>query len=255
MHTQCPHCQTIFRVTAAHLNIAQGHVRCSHCQHVFNASNYLQKQSPNQATLKSFQSFQIDDNQVVTDLSDLPEYDIPELLKEDIYEPPRGRTWRSFFFWGIMVILLAAMVTVQTMWFWQRDSLLQHPQIRPWLNRFCYTFLCRLPPTRNLGSFEMQNVIARIHPKIKDAIRFEAVFTNKALFPQPYPDVQLTFEDANSNPIAQRRFKPAEYLPHSPLKNEQMDSKASIHLKLDLIEMDKVIEEGEIASGYRFEFF
>lgn len=37
MFTQCPECQTTFRVTAAMLKAAQGRVRCGRCSNVFNA--------------------------------------------------------------------------------------------------------------------------------------------------------------------------------------------------------------------------
>ena len=36
MQTQCPHCDTRFRVTDAQLTIADGMVRCGICEHVFN---------------------------------------------------------------------------------------------------------------------------------------------------------------------------------------------------------------------------
>ncbi len=248
MHTQCPHCQTIFSVTAAHLNIAQGHVRCSHCRNIFNASNHLLKQVPNQTTPKQLQ---VDEKPTTTYQED----DVPELLQEDIYEPPRGRSWKSFFFLSFIVILLAATLAVQVIWFWQPDRILQDPQIRPWLDRFCYTLLCTLPTTRDLESFYMQNNIARVHPEVDKAIQFEATFVNSAFFPQPYPELQLTFEDFNGNPLAQRRFKPAKYLPQPPGKNQQMRPNASVHIKLDLADMDKVIEGDNIAAGYHFEFF
>ena len=248
MQTQCPHCQTIFRVTAAHLNVAQGHVRCSHCRNIFNATTQLIKQLSDDT---ASESFQIDtDNK-----SEFQEDDIPELLQEDIYEAPRGRSWKSFFFWGIMVILLSATFAGQAMWFWQRDQILQHPQIRFWLDRFCYSFLCTLPPTRDLKSFYMQEHVAQIHPDMKDVIQFEATFLNQAFFSQPYPDLQLTFEDSNNNPFAQRRFKPSEYLPVPPQKNQQMRPQASVHIRLELIDMNTIIEEDKVMEGYRFEFF
>lgn len=37
MQTQCPHCDTRFRVTESQVNIADGFVRCSVCKEVFNA--------------------------------------------------------------------------------------------------------------------------------------------------------------------------------------------------------------------------
>ncbi|WP_375740358.1 DUF3426 domain-containing protein [Pseudomonas boanensis] len=39
--TQCPHCQTSFRVSRAQLAVANGAVRCGACLHVFNAAQQL----------------------------------------------------------------------------------------------------------------------------------------------------------------------------------------------------------------------
>ncbi|BAN50829.1 DUF3426 domain-containing protein [Metapseudomonas resinovorans] len=39
--TQCPHCQTSFRVSRAQLAVAHGAVRCGACLHVFNAAQQL----------------------------------------------------------------------------------------------------------------------------------------------------------------------------------------------------------------------
>lgn len=39
--TQCPKCETTFRVSEAQLNVARGAVRCGSCLHVFRASDYF----------------------------------------------------------------------------------------------------------------------------------------------------------------------------------------------------------------------
>ncbi len=41
MYTQCPQCQTVFRVTATMLKAAKGRVRCGRCAHVFDALTFL----------------------------------------------------------------------------------------------------------------------------------------------------------------------------------------------------------------------
>lgn len=41
MFTQCPECQTTFRVTAAMVRAAQGRVRCGRCKTVFDAMTFL----------------------------------------------------------------------------------------------------------------------------------------------------------------------------------------------------------------------
>lgn len=43
--TQCPHCQTSFRVTHHQLGVARGVVRCGHCLQVFNAAKQLLEQN------------------------------------------------------------------------------------------------------------------------------------------------------------------------------------------------------------------
>jgi predicted Zn finger-like uncharacterized protein len=43
--TQCPHCQTSFRVTHQQLSVARGVVRCGNCLQVFNAAKQLLEQN------------------------------------------------------------------------------------------------------------------------------------------------------------------------------------------------------------------
>jgi predicted Zn finger-like uncharacterized protein len=49
LFTQCPQCQTVFRVTVAMLRAAQGRVRCGRCSHVFNALTFLIEQPASEA--------------------------------------------------------------------------------------------------------------------------------------------------------------------------------------------------------------
>ncbi len=43
--TQCPKCDTTFRITPSQLKIAKGAVRCGACLHVFRASDHFQKEA------------------------------------------------------------------------------------------------------------------------------------------------------------------------------------------------------------------
>lgn len=47
--TQCPHCQTSFRVNHAQLSVARGAVRCGACLQVFNAAKQLLEQRSSQS--------------------------------------------------------------------------------------------------------------------------------------------------------------------------------------------------------------
>lgn len=54
--TQCPHCQTSFRVSHAQLSVARGVVRCGACLQVFNAAKQLLEQRSNQTTAEQGQA-------------------------------------------------------------------------------------------------------------------------------------------------------------------------------------------------------
>ncbi len=43
MYTQCPHCQTLFRISAEQLTVAAGMARCCQCKSVFNAEGNLRE--------------------------------------------------------------------------------------------------------------------------------------------------------------------------------------------------------------------
>jgi len=48
MFTQCPKCDTAFRLTAAQLEQAGGNVRCGSCSHIFNALEVIEEQQAEQ---------------------------------------------------------------------------------------------------------------------------------------------------------------------------------------------------------------
>ena len=51
MQTQCPHCDTRFRVTETQVNAADGFVRCSVCEEVFNAFEVAEQHEHQQSLL------------------------------------------------------------------------------------------------------------------------------------------------------------------------------------------------------------
>lgn len=69
MLTQCPNCQTIFRVTAEILRVAEGQVRCGRCQRQFDALARLIEENEeedavaaaNEAAPKSPENFEVDE--------------------------------------------------------------------------------------------------------------------------------------------------------------------------------------------------
>jgi predicted Zn finger-like uncharacterized protein len=67
--TQCPHCQTSFRVSHAQLSIARGVVRCGACLQVFNAAKQLLEQRAGIVEAQALQARQPDPLAAVAPLS------------------------------------------------------------------------------------------------------------------------------------------------------------------------------------------
>ena len=67
MFTQCPECQTTFRVTAAMLKAAQGRVRCGRCNAVFDALAFLMESESTDASGES------GDDELVLENEDIPD--------------------------------------------------------------------------------------------------------------------------------------------------------------------------------------
>ncbi|MCP4708340.1 MAG: DUF3426 domain-containing protein [Planctomycetes bacterium] len=64
----------------------------------------------------------------------------------------------------------------------------------------------------------------------------DVIIKNQAQFTQPYPDVQLNFEDINGEPVAGRRFAPSEYISDKTIPLDSMPSDTPIHLTLEIEE-------------------
>lgn len=98
MFTQCPDCQTVFRVRAAQLRAASGRVRCSQCKHVFNALDVLYETPPSVETPepRHVDPEPFRDPNTPGDLFEdmsLTETGEFDLGRED--EAPRTRPWRE----------------------------------------------------------------------------------------------------------------------------------------------------------------
>lgn len=67
MHTQCPHCETKFRVTETQVNIAEGFVRCGVCKEVFNAFEVASQQDQQPSLLNDEFSPAVEQSDIETD--------------------------------------------------------------------------------------------------------------------------------------------------------------------------------------------
>lgn len=71
MQTQCPHCETKFRVTETQIHVADGFVRCGVCEEVFNAIEVASQQKHQPSLLSA--SHSEDHSTAVTEENEQPE--------------------------------------------------------------------------------------------------------------------------------------------------------------------------------------
>ncbi len=79
--TQCPHCQTSFRVSHAQLSVARGVVRCGACLQVFNAAKQLLEQHAGKDAVAP----------VAPPIEALSAEELPAIEPSAIVEPPTPR--------------------------------------------------------------------------------------------------------------------------------------------------------------------
>ncbi|MDA1073856.1 MAG: DUF3426 domain-containing protein [Proteobacteria bacterium] len=263
--TECPFCNTRFRVTDEQLNSARGKVRCGSCLKVFEGVAYLMGEASiepaGEPTLR-FRDARLDTYADVaaaleprTDFDGEPDEQAPDnrfadealgtldpVLFESV-EPQRSRWWM----W-LLALLAASALIIQIIW-WQREAFARDPVYRSYYLRLCEQLGCEVPVLKAVERINAQKVVVKSHPERPDALVVDAVIINLAEFPQPFPMVELTFTTINGTLVAGRRFKPGEYLA-GELKNETLMQPATpIRISLE------IRDPGEHAVNYFVKFY
>ena len=130
---------------------------------------------------------------------------------------------------GLLVVSLGAQYT-----YFHFHELSRLPQLRPALAQVCGLLGCELAPQSDVSRIVGTNLVVRSHPFEKNALVIDVILKNQAQFEQPYPVVQLNFEDVNGDPVASRRFLPEEYISDDALTGATMPPNTPIHLTLEI---------------------
>jgi hypothetical protein len=185
-------------------------------------------------------------------------FDIPEGLPE--IEPSKaidpfavqqktttGRG-RGRLLWGVGSLLLILLLGGQTAWY-QRESLMQHPQGKMLLEIACQIADCRLPQSRDPKLIKILNREIISHPTEEGALMLRLVLANQAAFDQPYPLIELSLYNTEEKLVARRNFRPREYLAADRDSTHLMPAGASEYIEMALE------DPGSSVTGFRFDFF
>ena len=251
MYVQCPNCDAVFRVGTRLLTQAEGMVRCGECAHVFNAMDTLLAVPPEPPPAPPGQ-IRLDEDTAPAGAhgkEGARPSDIPSIIADDLY-PHRHRrsgSLRGRLLWGFASLLLIAGLAAQYVYY-ELDTLYRYPALQTGLERFCELARCTLPERRDVSRMELVSRHVYSHPNIEDALVITSTVVNNAPFPQPFPVLAIRFSDLQGQPVAERRFRPHEYLGAPVPADRLMEPGVPVTLNLE------VVDPGDKALSFQFEF-
>jgi hypothetical protein len=224
------------------VTVAKGQLRCGECNTVFNATKSLSTTIP-----ASYQELEDAKGKTIIDVhEELMEAQVEERAVQStpitmsVKETPKTentqekvKTEKTPRFtkkisWPLIAILALATLLIFQVLYNSRHILLGAPLHEP-------------------EKIQMLNHNIFAHPNETGVLLISAQIENTAEHDQPYPVLELSLKDAQSNLIAFRRFMPKEYL--KDYSEEQLiPSKVPINLKL------KIKDPGSKATRFQFEF-
>lgn len=135
---------------------------------------------------------------------------------------------------GILVVGAAALLA-QYLYF-NIDVLGKQVTQRPWLEKFCQVAQCELPTLKDNSLIRSNDLVVRTHPSATGALLVSAVLVNDAPFQQPFPTLQLVFQDLQGAVVAKRSFAPNEYVRGELTGARRMPVRQPVRLELEILD-------------------
>lgn len=252
MYTRCPKCQTTFRITAAQLKARDGQVRCGRCQHIFRADTHLVD-----APVRKAKSAAVPRKRAPKKSPDSvasapqPRSAPPPVAITRPYEKtaplpllliPRTRTRLRYWLAGCS--LLGLLLLAQGLIFYGPAVTRQIPQLRSTVDLLCDRLPCRMLPGIDMARMDLVETEVAPHPRYDKALRVKATLVNRAAYPQPYPQLEVSLIDSQGRLVARRVYPPEEYLGKSENAQLGLPPQVAVKMRLD------ITSPGAQASGY-----
>ena len=239
MLTQCSHCRAVFRIRAAHLVVARGHVECGACGKGFFALDRLADEPASrtveEAPATAEPPLMLQSAPEEPALAGPARLDPPAVPNADANAAGKRRraAQRAERRWGDIARFLLLVFAAQVLWA-ARESLWQRfPTLVPPLRAQCAQWECaallKLPAPRVV----LLEEDLRDHPAREDALLWNATLHNAEISTAPWPALELRLERPDGTPVAVRRFAPRDYLGGAePPGDLEPDARASVTLEL-----------------------
>lgn len=282
--SQCPNCDTSFKVTESQLAAADGAVRCGACLEVFVASDYfVEAPIPDLFEQESEQGAEL----IAEDLPEAPqEVATPEVEDSgtpDVDAPPADPAQpidhdsleveppiapedinldsvsdrpldeivgnvadpiKRQRRWVFLATLAALLLALQYAWF-ERESLSANPNLRPYYLSVCNLMGCELKDYHDPARLYTTDLLVRSHPEDSQGLTVDAILRNEAAYRQRFPRLELAFSNIEGQVIARREFLPAAYLGGEMAGLLYIPAVTEVRLSLD------IVDPGPEAVSYR----
>lgn len=154
--------------------------------------------------------------------------------------------WQRRWPWACLSTLALILLLGQIAWL-QYPTLNRIEPYRGFYSIACNLLGCELPAQQDISAIRTSNLVVRSHPRIGNALMVDVILQNTAPFEQDFPELELTFSGMQSNPLAQRRFTPPEYLGGELSGQTRMPVRQPVHIALE------IVDPGEKAVNYRID--
>ncbi len=214
MYTQCSHCKAVFRVTMKELTAAQGLLRCCECDTIFDAMKALSTTLPEERDFIKAGLQPLDEEQarpVDTRIRVLPTGQKTQPYKAEKSGPYKSAAPDSRKFLILSLSALALLLLLQLLYS-SRHWLAEQPLTAGLSQKICDTIGCEITVPRDVSKINMLSHNVYSHPNLPNLLIISASIQNNATFEQPYPLLEISFLNSDSEVVALRRFSPAEYI-------------------------------------------
>ena len=252
LHSRCPQCHTVFRVTATQLKARHGMVRCGRCQHAFRADQHVVRKQAAPADVR--QTKEVVKAALAparkrtaprkTPVAEAAPFPAAENLRRPtpLLALPRLRTRNVY--WAAGCTLLVLLFAGQGLIFYGHSAARQAPLLRPVVAALCDPLPCRKLPPIDMRRMDLVETRVAPHPRYDRALRVKATLVNRAESVQRYPMLEVSLVDSQGQLVARRVYPPQDYLNKPETIQQGLLPQVAVNVQLD------ITSPGVKASGY-----
>ncbi len=223
MYTQCNHCKAIFLVDMKEVTSTKGQLRCGECMKSFNAVDSLSTTMPEK--FKDPNPYLSVEERI--HLNSIDDWQSIETNTKTNFDKAKTLFSASNLFL-VSLFLLTFLLAAQILY--------NNPSI------YSDNIAERAPE-----KIEMLNYNIFAHPNEAGVLLISGSMKNNAKHAQPYPSLEVSLTDTQSNLVALSRFSPQDYLSHDT-HLALLPVATPVDLRL------KIKDPGSNATQFKFSF-